>query len=216
MKNNLFYLIFFTLLIGSILQVHAQSFSDLDKSPMDAVMVRNEDNSPLVRIIYSRPYKRNRAIFGELVPYGEVWRTGANETTEIRLYEHCLLNGKPIKKGTYALFSIPNKNEWTLIINENHQGWGAYEYDDNADVLRFSLPAQKTATEVEQFSISTRPAEDGAYILMGWDDTFLRFEIKPDASLFPSEEVASNEEQITEEEEKEKKPKKCKWFFGLF
>lgn len=214
MKNKLFYLCFFALFIGSILQAQSQSFSDLDKSPMDAVMARNSDNSPLVRIIYSRPYKRNRAIFGKLVPYGEVWRTGANETTEIRLYEHCLINGKPIKKGTYALFSIPNKNEWTLIINENHQGWGAYEYDDDADVLRFSLPAQKTATEVEQFSISTRPAEDGAYILMGWDDTFLRLEIKPDANLFPDEEEAVIEEKAVEEEKKE--PKKCKWFFGLF
>ena len=64
----------------------AQDFSDLDKSPMDVSIIRNEDNSPMARVIYSRPKMRGREIFGELVPYGDVWRTGANEATEIRLY----------------------------------------------------------------------------------------------------------------------------------
>lgn len=216
MKNKLSIFAFFIFLIGSMFSSNSQSFSDLDKSPMDAVMARNEDNSPLVRIIYSRPFKRDRTIFGELVPYGEVWRTGANETTEIRFYEHCSVNGKPVKKGTYALFSIPEKDEWTIIINKNHQDWGAYNYEEDADVLRFVLPAQETATLVEQFSISTRPATDGAYILMGWDDTFLRFKIEPDESLFPDENEIEKTPAKKGEVEKEEKTKKCKWFFGLF
>lgn len=213
MKNTLRLFTIFTLLIGSIFTSHSQNFQDLDKSPMDAVMARNEDNSPLVRMIYSRPFKRGRTIFGDLVPYGEVWRTGANETTEIRLYEHCFINGKPIKKGTYALFSIPDKKEWTIILNEKHQDWGAYNYDESKDVLRFSLPAQETATPVEQFSISTRPAENGAYILMGWDNTFLRFKIEADESLFPDEDETSDKAEKVEET---KKPKKRKRFLGIF
>lgn len=195
------------------LSAHAQSFSDLDKSPMDAVMARNDDNSPLLRIIYSRPYKREREIFGGLVPYGKVWRTGANETTEIRFYEHCLVEGKPIKKGTYALFSIPDEDEWTIIINKNHQDWGAYNYQEDANVLTFKLKAQETATTVEQFSISTRPAENGAYLFMGWDDTFLRFTVEPKPSLFPEDEIEKETDETTEVG---KKPKKRKRFLGIF
>ena len=209
--NNL---MLFTFIICSSLSVNAQSFSDLDKSPMDAVMVRNEDNSPLVRIIYSRPFKRWREIFGNLVPFEKVWRTGANETTEIRFYEHCYVNGQPIKKGTYALFSIPNEDEWTIIINQNYQDWGAYNYKESADVLRFNLKVQETATSVEQFSISTRPAKNGAYLFMGWENTFLRFTVKPDPSLFPEEiEV---EDDLPAKTQTSKKTKKTKRFLGIF
>lgn len=210
---------FFTLLSFLLLGIfitQAQNFSDLDKSPMDAVMARGADNSSLVRIIYSRPFKRNRQIFGKLVPYGEVWRTGANETTEIRFYEHSKINGKPIKKGTYALFSIPGKEEWTIIINSNYKGWGAYDYDQEEDVLRFNLPALQTATEVEQFSISTRPAEKGTTVLFGWDDTYLQFEVVAAPELFPDEVVEeSNEKGETPEspDNKKKKRKKFLWIF---
>lgn len=201
---------------ASFFSVNAQNFSDLDKSPMDAVMARNEDNSSLVRIIYSRPYKRNRNIFGELVPYGEVWRTGANETTEIRFYEHCLVNGYPIRKGTYGLFSIPGEKEWTLIINANYKGWGAYAYSKEDDILRFQVPALQTATTVEQFSVSTRPSENGASILLGWDTTYLRFEITPKPDLFPEEaEKAEHEaaEEVMEQNKPKKKRKKFLWIF---
>jgi hypothetical protein len=217
MKKSLGYFTLIMLFFGIISTLNAQNFTDLDKSPMDAVILRNEDNSPLARLIYSRPFKRNRTIFGELVPYGEVWRTGANETTEIRFYEHCLINGKPVRKGTYGLFSIPNEEEWILILNEEHQGWGAYNYNADADVFRFNLPAQQTATVVEQFSISTRPADNGGYILMGWDDTFLRFKIEPDSSLFPTDNATSaNDEENVEEVEEEKKKKKRKKFLWIF
>lgn len=212
MNKHIFYLFFWVLFAGIAITSNAQNFTDLDKSPMDAVMARNHDNSPLIRIIYSRPFKRNREIFGKLVPFGEIWRTGANESTEIRFYENCLINGKSVSKGTYALFSIPNEDEWTLIINKNNKSWGTYNYNENEDVLRFTVPAQKTATEVEQFSISTRPAKNGVYVLMGWDDTFLRFEIKLDPDFESPIKDVIDEEIL----EAEKKPKKRKRFLGIF
>ncbi|MFD0933406.1 DUF2911 domain-containing protein [Psychroflexus salinarum] len=156
----------------------AQDFSDIDKSPMDAVITRNQDNSPLARIIYSRPKKKDRVIFGELVPYNKVWRTGANEATEITFYEDVLFNGTEIEAGTYSLYTIPEEKKWIIIINEKINVWGAYSYDDSLDILRTTVPAKQTAASVENFSITFKPSVDGSDLLMGWDDTFIEVPIQ--------------------------------------
>lgn len=156
----------------------AQDFSDLDKSPMDAVITRNQDNSPLARIIYSRPKKNNRVIFGQLVPFKKVWRTGANEATEITFYNDVNFNGEDIAAGTYSLYTIPEKDKWTIIINKQVNTWGAYSYDESLDVLRTSVPTKGTAASVEDFSITFKPTEDGSDLLMGWDDTFVEVPIR--------------------------------------
>lgn len=156
--------------------IDAQEFKDLDKSPMDAVITRNEDNSPLARIIYSRPKKKNREIFGKLVPYGEVWRTGANEATEITFYEDVLFNGEKIEAGTYTLFTIPNKNHWEIIINEKINTWGT-NYDEDLDVIRTEVETRNTAATVEDFSITFKPRTNGSDLLMGWDHVFIQIPI---------------------------------------
>lgn len=152
---------------------YTQQFNDLDKSPMDAVMMRDLDNSSLIRIVYSRPYKRNRKIFGELVKYDTLWRTGANEATEIRLYKDALINGEKLEKGTYTLFSIPHEEEWTIIINNAEKSWGLEAYEEGNDVLRTKVSSMLTATSVEQFSISLRRNGKKYSLLMGWDDRFV-------------------------------------------
>lgn len=156
----------------------AQDFSDIDKSPMDAVITRNQDNSPLARIIYSRPKKKDRVIFGKLVPFNKVWRTGANEATEITFYEDVLFNGTKVEAGTYSLYTIPEKEKWTIIINERINTWGAYGYDESLDILRTSVPVKNTAATVENFSITFKPTADGSDLLMGWDDTFIEVPIR--------------------------------------
>ncbi|MFN2262079.1 MAG: DUF2911 domain-containing protein [Psychroflexus sp.] len=156
--------------------VNAQEFKDLDKSPMDAVITRNGDNSPLARIIYSRPKKKNREIFGKLVPYGEVWRTGANEATEITLYEDVLFNGEKVEAGTYTLFTIPNEDEWQIIINEKINTWGT-NYDEDLDVIRTEVETKNTAATVEDFSITFKPRTNGSDLLMGWDNVFIQIPI---------------------------------------
>jgi hypothetical protein len=157
---------------------NAQDFSDMDKSPMDAVITRNQDNSPLARIVYSRPKKKDRVIFGNLVPYGKIWRTGANEATEITFYEKVNFNGTPVDPGTYTLYTIPEQNEWTIIINEKVNIWGAYSYEESLDVLRTTVPVKNTAATVEDFSITFKPTPDGSDLLMGWDDTFVEIPIQ--------------------------------------
>lgn len=170
MKNILFALVAFLLFIPPM---YAQKFDDLDKSPMDVKFIRDHDNAPMIRVIYSRPQKNGRKIFGGLVPYGEVWRTGANEATEITLYQDMLVNGKPLSAGTYTLYSIPNKEEWTIIINRAVYAWGAYEYDSEKDVLRTTAQVETTAAPVEAFSMTFQPTENGANLLMGWDDVYV-------------------------------------------
>lgn len=157
---------------------YAQQFNELDKSPMDAIMIRAQDNSSLVRIIYSRPYKRNRKIFGELVQLDSLWRTGANEATEIKFYQDVLFNGNEVKKGTYSLFSIPHENDWTLIINKVEKSWGLDSYVEENDVLRTKVPSMLTASPVEQFSISVRRNGQGYNLLLGWDDRFVQVPIQ--------------------------------------
>jgi hypothetical protein len=171
-------LCFSFVLILTTVSLSAQDFKDLDKSPMDAVITRNQDNSPLARIIYSRPKKKNRVIFGELVPYGKIWRTGANEATEITFYEDVLFNSEKVKAGTYALYTIPSKENWVVIINKAINTWGAYSYDDSLDILRTSVEARNTAATIEDFSVTFKPTKYGSDLLMGWDDTFVEIPIQ--------------------------------------
>lgn len=175
--NYRFLFLFIFLSVASI--GTSQDFSDLDKSPMDAVMARAKDNSSLMRIIYSRPYKRNRKIFGKLVALDTIWRTGANEATEIRFYKDVLFNGEKVEKGTYTLFTIPHEKEWTIIINEVKQSWGLTNYSSDQDLLRTKVKSMLTAVTVEQFSISIRTNNGSFNLLMGWDDRFILIPILP-------------------------------------
>ncbi|NNE35007.1 MAG: DUF2911 domain-containing protein [Rhodothermales bacterium] len=135
-------------------------------SPMTIAAVTLEDGT-YVKIVYSSPRKRGREIFGGLVPYGEVWRTGANEATELTITNAVLLGGNVIAAGTYALFTIPGEEQWTVIINRNLGQWGAYDYDSQADVVRFDVPAQTIDRMHEAFTISIDDAENE--IKMAWD-----------------------------------------------
>ena len=156
----------------------AQDFEKLDKSPMDAVITRNQDNSLLVRITYSRPQKKGHKIFGNSVPFGKLWRTGANEATEITLYEDILINGEKINSGTYTLYSILNEQNWEIIINKATNTWGAYNYDESLDVLRTTVPVKRTSASIENFSIHFKPTDMGTDLLIGWDNTFVEIPIQ--------------------------------------
>ena len=107
-----------------------------------------------VKVTYGAPSKRDRVIFGELVPYGQVWRAGANEATEITFAKDATVAGKPVKAGTYTLFTIPTESEWTIILNPELKQWGAYGYDKIKDknVLEAKVPSKKTDNVVEQLT----------------------------------------------------------------
>ena len=117
-----------------------------------------------VTLPYSRPAMRGRNIFGGLVPFGEVWRTGANEATEIKFFQDMTFGGKTVKAGEYSLFTIPGEKEWTIILNTDINVWGAYSYKEANDVIRISAPVS-SGESLEAFSIAF--SNDGTMHL-GW------------------------------------------------
>lgn len=129
-----------------------------------------KSNNIYIKVVYGQPYKKGRKVFGELEQYGKVWRTGANEATEITLTKDVKINGKPLKAGTYTLFSIPNPDKWTIIFNSELGQWGAYEYNPEKDVLSFDVPVGKTDGVIyEAFTIDLRETASGADMTLLWD-----------------------------------------------
>lgn len=122
-----------------------------------------------VKISYGQPSKKGRVIFGELVPFGQVWRTGANEATEITFAKDSKLGGEAIKAGTYSLFTIPGESEWTIILNPTLKQWGSFGYDKikDKDVLKVKVKPGKTSGVVEKFTIRF----EGSNLIMEWDTT---------------------------------------------
>ncbi|WP_417359108.1 DUF2911 domain-containing protein [Galbibacter sp.] len=159
------------MIFGADLQ--AQKFSGIDKSPADIAYFRPEKNAaPLVKVIYSRPQLKDRTVGIDLAPYGEVWRTGANEATEIKFYQNTVFGDKTIEAGTYSLFSIPGKDEWTIILSKDLDVWGAYSYNPSNDALRITVKPSTGEESLEAFSITFAPNGDsGAQLVMGWDTT---------------------------------------------
>ncbi len=152
---------------------------DIDKSPMDMsyypnnypiLKIQNKATEPLIaRVIYSRPQKQGRTIFGELVEYGKVWRLGANEATEIEFYQDVKINGKKIPKGRYTLYAIVNETKWTLIVNKDTDIWGAFKYDPKKDVTRIDIPVQKTDELVEAMSMMFEKSASGINFIIEWE-----------------------------------------------
>ena len=123
-----------------------------------------------VEIDYSRPNKNKREIFGGLVPYGQVWRTGANASTKIKFSEAVKLGGKDVAAGEYSLYTIPSESEWTIILSKDTKAWGAYEYKSDTDAVRVPATPTALATPVETFTIGLDDLkDDGATLVLEWD-----------------------------------------------
>jgi hypothetical protein len=133
-------------------------------------VVENTHNGFNVKATYCQPSVKGRKIFGELVPYGEVWRTGANAATVIHLGQDVTVAGKPLAKGDYTLWTIPGPNGWTAIFNKETGQWGT-NYDETQDVLRVPVASGPHAPAAEQFTISFKPAENGTDMILAWDQT---------------------------------------------
>ncbi|MFN3426938.1 MAG: DUF2911 domain-containing protein [Candidatus Thermochlorobacter sp.] len=145
------------------------------QSPMAVAKVNVGD--AYIKVVYSRPFKKGRLIFGTkeekaLVPYGEVWRTGANEATEITLTKDIKIAGKPLKAGTYSLFTIPHKDKFTVLINSELGLWGHFRMNEKKEVLRFDIPTGETEGEFEAFTIFFSASEgNSTEMMMVWDKT---------------------------------------------
>lgn len=145
-------------------------------SPLAIAAMRYKD--AYVKIVYSQPQKRGREVFGKLVPYGQVWRLGANEATEITITKDILINSILVKAGTYSMFAIPNQDKWTLIINSDVGIWGSYNYNAKLDVLRFDIPATENNTITEGFTMLFDQKNELANLLITWDKLKLEIPFK--------------------------------------
>ncbi len=154
--------------------------TELDKSPMDMSywpanypilkMSGKAKDQPVARIIYGRPLKNGRAIFGGIIKYNEMWRLGANEATEIETFQALKIGGKILPKGRYTVYCLPTENKWTIIINKDNFCWGNFTYDSKKDLIRTDIDVEKNTDPAEAFTMYFEDGKNGANLIFLWDD----------------------------------------------
>ncbi|HEY2747100.1 MAG TPA: DUF2911 domain-containing protein [Polyangia bacterium] len=132
-----------------------------------------------ITISYGRPYKKGREIFGALVPWGQVWRTGADEATTLTTDGDVTIGELKVPKGSYALFTIPGQKEWQLVVNNTAKQWGAFKYDAKDDLGKTTLKVAAVPAPVEQLTISLEPAGKKVTLKIAWDKTVASTSITP-------------------------------------
>ncbi len=133
-----------------------------------------------VRISYSRPGVKDRAIWGKLVPYDAVWRAGANEATKISFSTDVTIEGKKLKKGAYSFFAIPGKTEWTLIFNKVADQWGAFEYNESEDALRVKVKTENASWQEWMAFTINKTSDNSAVIKLEWEKLRVPFKVEVD------------------------------------
>lgn len=158
------------------LNVNAQKFPELDKSPMDAASFppSYKESEKLIKIIYSRPQLNERDL-EKLVPNGKVWRTGANEATEITLYKDMMFGKTPVPAGTYTFFILAEGDTWTGIISKDLNVWGSYSYLKENDVARLTVRVETTKNKIEAFSIVFDGDNNNPVMHLGWGNSKASF-----------------------------------------
>jgi hypothetical protein len=162
------------LLAAFALFIFSNSFSQENKPLSPKATVNGKAGSANIEIVYSRPSSRGRTMIGGNEPFGEVWRTGANEATTIQFDKNVKIEGKDLAAGKYALFTVPGEKEWTIVFNKDHKQWGAYNYKKDDDVLRVTVPAGKPKSFVETFTISVENNE----VVLAWENSQVSFKVK--------------------------------------
>lgn len=173
--NN--YILFLLLVVAS--QCDAQQL----KIPQPSTLQKIEQDFGLGQIIitYSRPNVNGRKIFGATEPYGLVWRTGANAATKIKFTDTVLVEKHIVLPGEYALFTIPGKERWTIILNGTSQQWGAYSYDSTKDVLRFNVGIEKLNQKLETFTIQfANSFVENSELQLMWENTLVTIHLETD------------------------------------
>ncbi len=134
-----------------------------------------------IEVNYSRPVMKGRKIFGDLVPFGKIWRTGANSATKITFGEDVKVGGVPVKAGSYAIYSVPNANEWEIIINKGANNGGLTGYKTEDDVARFKVKAMQLPFEIESFTIIlANVTASSATVQILWENTAVEFPVEAD------------------------------------
>ncbi len=173
-------LLFAGALFISFTTMAQSSLPAVDKSPLDMcyyplrypnLKVQDKITEPLTaRVIYSRPKKEGRAVFGGLVEYGKLWRLGANEATEIEFYKPVMIGGKKIAKGRYTLYAVVNEKSWTFIINKETDIWGSFKYDQAKDVARVDSPVQALKEPAESLAMTFEKENSTINLIVAWEN----------------------------------------------
>lgn len=150
------------------------AFSQGEKPASPAKEATGEIDDVTVTVNYSSPSVKGRTIWGDLVPYGDVWRTGANEATVIKFDEAVKVEGKSLAAGEYALFTVPNKDKWTIIFNKTTKQWGAYKYDKAQDALRVEVTPEKSDEFVEGMTFEV----NGDEVALLWENLMVPIAIE--------------------------------------
>jgi hypothetical protein len=165
-----------TLALASIALVAQQDKSSRPSPPAKAEC--KLPNGRTVTVDYSSPRAKGRKIFGGLVPYGQIWRAGANEATTFVTTGDISVGGKPVPAGKYTIFTVPAEDKWTLVISKKTGEWGtAYPGPDN-DLARIDMKVLKTSAPVENFTIAFDPSGNGCTLRMEWENTRASVDIK--------------------------------------
>jgi hypothetical protein len=150
-----------------------------DERPSPPKTVESVAGDLKITINFSQPGVKDRKIFGDLVPFGKLWRTGANEATTVEVSRDCKVGGSFLRAGKYSLFTIPGESEWTIIFNTVPEQWGAYKYDESKDALRFKAKSSKSAEFHERLDFMTKADEMGnGTVTLMWDNTQVTWEMR--------------------------------------
>ncbi len=172
MKNSALSIFSFLLVI----MISAPSCAQSDKTlrPSPPAEVQAVIDSAKVAIYYSTPSVKGREIWGGLVPYDKVWRTGANEATVFETDKDLMINGSKLTAGKYGLFTIPGEKEWTFIFNSVWDQWGAFKYDPNMDVLRIVVPSEPSPVFHERMVFDIIDNQ----VILSWENLMVKFEAR--------------------------------------
>ena len=153
---------------------------DMAYFPTDYPLKKMENQSlisPQIRVIYSRPHRAGRKLFGSLVKWGQPWRLGANEATEIEFFQPATVAGKGLDKGRYVMYAIPYEDRWTIAFNRNLYAWGL-KFNPLNDVLRVEVPAITKPQVVEDFTMIFEKTDLGADLIVAWESMEVRIPIQ--------------------------------------
>jgi hypothetical protein len=177
---------------AAVSTVNAQDFSKPGKSPTDIAHyptnaakrafaktdAQKKALAPKIRVVYARPYKKGREVFGSMLKFGKAWRVGADESTEVLFMTDVMVGNTKVKAGRYSVIIIPTKDSWTLKINSENDGWGNYSYDASKDVASITVSTQKSDKEIEQLSVVLyEKSKNVVHLKIGWDTTVAEFPI---------------------------------------
>jgi hypothetical protein len=176
MKKIILLVAVFVITIGFSNQAIAQNFKGLDKSPMDIASFPSNYrvSEKVIKIIYSRPQLKGRSL-EKLAPLGKKWRTGANEATEVTFYKDVVFGGTAVKAGTYTMYAIPGKTNWTVALSSQLNVWGVYFHKDENDVAKVTIPVKQTEENLDVFSIAI---DEDMTINMGWGTTLISIPVQ--------------------------------------